>query len=72
MIWYGLTWALELYQQFNARLYRQGQTKPVSIHHIITEDTVDEKIVRSLDGKDTTQRSLMDAIKEIIEIYKKG
>ena len=72
MIWYGLTWALELYQQFNARLYRQGQMKPVSIHHIITEDTVDEKIVRSLDGKDTTQRSLMDAIKEIIEIYKKG
>lgn len=70
MIWYGLTWALELYQQFNARLYRQGQTKPVSIHHIIATDTVDEKIIKSLDGKDTTQRSLMDAIKEIVELYK--
>ena len=70
MIWYGLTWALELYQQFNARLYRQGQKKPVSIHHIITTDTVDEKIIKSLDGKDTTQRSLMDAIKEIVELYK--
>lgn len=72
MIWYGLTWALELYQQFNARLYRQGQTKPVSIHHIIATDTVDEKIVKSLDGKDTTQRSLMDAIKEIVEMYKRS
>jgi SNF2 family DNA or RNA helicase len=70
LIWYGLTWALELYQQFNARLYRQGQKKPVSIHHIIATDTVDEKIIKSLDGKDTTQRSLMDAIKEIVELYK--
>lgn len=70
MIWYGLTWALELYQQFNARLYRQGQKKPVSIQHIIATDTVDEKIIKSLDGKDTTQRSLMDAIKEIVELYK--
>lgn len=70
IIWYGLTWALELYQQFNARLYRQGQKKPVSIHHIIAADTVDEKIIKSLDGKDTTQRSLMDAIKEIVELYK--
>lgn len=70
IIWYGLTWALELYQQFNARLYRQGQKKPVSIHHIIATDTVDEKIIKSLDGKDTTQRSLMDAIKEIVELYK--
>ena len=72
MIWYGLTWALELYQQFNARLYRQGQKKPVSIHHIIATDTVDEKIIKSLDGKDTTQRSLMDAIKEIVELYKRS
>ena len=70
VIWYGLTWALELYQQFNARLYRQGQKKPVSIHHIFATDTVDEKIIKSLDGKDTTQRSLMDAIKEIVELYK--
>lgn len=72
MIWYGLTWALELYQQFNARLYRQGQKKPVSIHHIIATDTVDEKIIKSLAGKDTTQRSLMDAIKEIVEMYKRS
>lgn len=72
MIWYGLTWALELYQQFNARLYRQGQKKPVSIHHIIATDTVDEKIIKSLEGKDTTQRSLMDAIKEIVEMYKRS
>ena len=70
LVWYGMTWSLELYQQFNARLYRQGQAKPVSIHHIVTEGTVDEKIVKSIDNKDTTQRSLMDAIKEIIELYK--
>ena len=71
MVWYGNTWSLELYQQFNARLYRQGQTKPVYIHHIMTKGTVDEKIVRSLSGKKDTQDGLMNSIKELMEYYSK-
>ncbi|WAX08264.1 hypothetical protein BM127P1_00033 [Phocaeicola phage BM127P1] len=71
VVWYGNTWSLELYQQFNARLYRQGQTKPVYIHHIMTKGTVDEKIVRSLSGKKDTQDGLMNSIKELMEYYSK-
>lgn len=51
-MWFGNTWSLELYMQFNARLYRQGQTKPVYIHHIVSKGTVDEKIIKSLSGKE--------------------
>ena len=54
LIWYGLTWSLELYQQTNARLWRQGQRKPVVIHHIITEGTIDENILATLKRKDKT------------------
>lgn len=71
IIWYGNTWSLELYLQFNARLYRQGQTKPVYIHHIVTKGTVDEKIIRSLGGKKDTQDGLMNCIKELMEYYSK-
>lgn len=64
IVWYGLTWSLELYQQANARLYRQGQEKPVIIHHLIAEGTVDEQVMKALKAKDTSQAALMAALKE--------
>lgn len=64
VVWYGLTWSLELYQQANARLYRQGQDKPVIIHHLIAEGTVDEQVMRALQEKDMSQAALMAALKE--------
>ena len=64
IVWYGLTWSLELYQQTNARLYRQGQDKPVIIHHLIAEGTVDEQVMRALQEKDMSQAALMAALKE--------
>lgn len=69
IVWFGNTWSLELYQQFNARLYRQGQMKPVTIHHIVARGTIDEKIIRSLDGKRETQDGLMESIRELMEFY---
>ena len=63
LIWFGLTWSLELYQQTNARLWRQGQSETVSIHHIITKDTVDEDVLAALNSKDVTQEKLIAAVK---------
>ena len=63
LIWFGLTWSLELYQQTNARLWRQGQTDVVTIHHIITKDTVDEDVMAALEQKDMTQEKLISAVK---------
>ena len=63
IVWFGLPWSLELYQQANARLYRQGQNYPVIVHHIITEDTIDDRVLMALQSKDATQRSLLDALK---------
>ena len=64
LIWFGLTWSLELYQQTNARLWRQGQKAgTVVIHHIITEGTIDERILSALNKKDRTQSALIDAVK---------
>ena len=64
LIWFGLTWSLELYLQTNARLWRQGQkSKTVVIHHIITKGTIDERIMKALRTKETTQYALMDAVK---------
>ena len=71
LVWFGMTWSLELYQQFNARLYRQGQMKPVMIHHIIAKNTIDEKIIKALEGKKQTQDGLMQSIKELMEFYSK-
>lgn len=69
LIWFGNTWSLELYMQFNARLYRQGQTYPVTVHHILATGTVDEKIIKALEGKKRTQDGLMQSIKELMEFY---
>ena len=63
IVWYGLNWSLELYQQANARLYRQGQKHGVIIHRLIAEGTVDEEVARRLEKKDATQESLMEALK---------
>ena len=63
LIWFGLTWSLELYQQTNARLYRQGQKSTVVIHHIVTKGTIDERVLKALEKKEKTQNSLIDAVK---------
>lgn len=69
LIWFGLTWSLELYQQTNARLWRQGQkAQTVGIHHIITTDTIDERIMSALRRKDKTQSALIDAVKANLEV----
>ena len=63
LVWFSLIWSLELYQQTNARLYRQGQKNTVVIHHLITKNTIDEDIMKSLKRKDKTQEALMKAVK---------
>jgi SNF2 family DNA or RNA helicase len=68
LIWFGLTWSLELYQQTNARLYRQGQNETVVIHHIITKGTIDEDVMTTLTRKEKSQASLIDAVKAKLEV----
>lgn len=64
IIWFGITWSLELYSQTIGRLFRQGQkAKNVTVIHIITDGTVDERILKALEAKDSTQRALIDAVK---------
>lgn len=63
LIWFGLTWSLELYQQTNARLWRQGQKHTVIIEHIVTEGTIDEQVMRALQSKNKTQEALIAAVK---------
>ena len=63
LIWFGLTWSLELYQQTNARLHRQGQRDTVVIHHIIARGTIDEDVMKALRKKEKTQDALIDAVK---------
>lgn len=63
LIWFGLTWSLELYQQTNARLWRQGQKHTVIIEHIVTEETIDEQVMRALQSKNKTQEALIAAVK---------
>ena len=70
IVWFGLTWSLELYQQANARLYRQGQAKAVIIHHLVTKGSMDEDVMRALEGKAEGQDALMEAVKARIEKYK--
>ena len=67
LIWFGLTWSLELYQQTNARLWRQGQVSgTVVIQHIVCKDTVDGNILKALKAKDTTQSALIEAVKAVV------
>ena len=71
LVWFGLTWSLELYQQTNARLWRQGQTADtVVIQHIIAKGTIDEQIMKALKAKDTTQAALIAAVKADMEVHK--
>lgn len=67
IIWFGLTWSLELYQQTNARLWRQGQKNTVVIHHILTAGTIDENVMRALSEKNKTQSALIEAVKVNLE-----
>lgn len=69
IVWYGLTWDLELYQQANARLYRQGQRYPVFVYRLIAEGTVDERIAASLGDKGRTQDKLLNMLKDIRKSY---
>lgn len=70
LIWFGLTWSLELYQQTNARLYRQGQKNTVIVHHIITKNTIDEDVLLALTKKVKTQDALIDAVKANLEVMR--
>ena len=63
IIWFGLTWSLELYSQANARLYRQGQKQNVIIHHLVAKDTMDEDVMKALEGKEVGQEALLNAVK---------
>ena len=69
IVWFGLTWSLELYQQTNARLWRQGQSaKTVVVQHIVTKGTIDERILKVLSKKDSTQAALIEAVKADLQI----
>ena len=68
LIWFSLVWSLEMYQQTNARLWRQGQKEVVTIHHIVTRDTVDGDVLNALKHKDTTQQNLISAVKAHLTI----
>lgn len=72
IVWYGLTWSLELYQQANCRLYRQGQKESVIIHHLVSLNTIDEQVIKSLQSKDRNQNALLEAVKARIKEYGKG
>ena len=67
LIWFGLTWSLELYQQTNARLWRQGQKETVVIHHLIAKGTIDERVMQALNDKNNTQSALIDAVKATLK-----
>ena len=69
IVWYSLPWSLELYAQANARLHRQGQEHPVIVHHIICENTIDEKVLTVLQSKDATQKELLNALKGELSEY---
>ena len=72
IIWFGLTWSLELYQQANARLNRQGQKETVRIYHIIAEKTIDERVLEVLKGKNTRQEELLRKLKAELEKIERG
>jgi SNF2 family DNA or RNA helicase len=65
IVWFGLPWSLELYSQFNGRLHRQGQDKPVLVYHLLVSGTADEAVHTTLTQKDATQQDLLEAIKKL-------
>ncbi|MPM36508.1 hypothetical protein SDC9_83106 [bioreactor metagenome] len=67
IVWFGLTWSLELYQQANARLHRQGQTETVVIHHLVAKGTIDEDVMNALTNKEINQDMLLEAVKARLE-----
>ena len=67
LVWFSLTWSLELYQQTNARLWRQGQKETVVIHHLISKGTIDERVMKALNDKNNTQSALIDAVKATLK-----
>lgn len=67
IVWFGLTWSLELYQQANARLHRQGQKESVIIHHLVSKGTVDEDVMKALGNKEINQNTLLEAVKARIK-----
>lgn len=70
VVWFGLTWSLELYQQANARLHRQGQKETVIIHHIIAKNTVDEDVIKALSNKEVNQNVLLEAVKARLKVVR--
>ena len=72
IVWFGLTWSLELYQQANARLHRQGQTQAVIIHHLVAVGTVDEDVMKALGNKEVNQNILLEAVKARIKGVKEN
>lgn len=72
VVWFGLNWSLELYQQANARLHRQGQTQPVYIHHLVVTGSVDEDVMAALEKKDDCQTALLESLKARVEKYREG
>lgn len=71
IVWFGLTWSLELYQQANARLHRQGQTRPVQVYHLLASGTMDEDVIKAISGKADKQEALMQAVKARINKYRR-
>lgn len=72
VVWFGLNWSLELYQQANKRLHRQGQKEKVIVHHLITKGTRDEDVMRAIENKGNIQEELLQSLKARIEKYKRG
>lgn len=68
IVWFTLTWSLELYEQTNARLYRQGQSESVVVHHIVTKNTLDEYVLKALENKSQSQNALINAVKADLEV----
>ena len=69
VIWFGLNWSLELYQQANARLHRQGQRHTVYVHHLLSAGTVDEDVISALQSKGDCQTALLEALKARVDRY---